>query len=102
MSRTGGPGSGWSRGELVVMAGVRLVDRGVRDRGVVVLAHHLRRLRRGDDVRALRVRVEARRVEVRGERHEVADEAGRLDHDQVVVRGQGGQVVLDDEGAPGP
>ena len=65
--------------ELEVVARVGLVDAGVADRGEVVLAHRVRVAvdRRGDDVDALRVAVEGGRLEVGGERDDVAQVLGR-------------------------
>ena len=84
--------------ELEVVAGIRLVDAGVADRGEVVLAHRVRIAvdRRRHDVDALRVAVERRRREVGRERDDVAQVLGRLDDvDALVVRDRH-EVVLDE------
>ena len=89
--------------QLEMVAGVRLVDAGVADRAVVVLAHRVRVVadRRRDDVDPVRVGVELGRVEVGRERDDVADVLrGRDDLDPLVVR-DGHDVPLD-EVPPGP
>ena len=83
--------------QLQVVAGIGLVDRRVADRRAVVLAHHLRRAGRRDDVRSDRRRVELGRMVVGGERDEMPDEGRRLDDVQVVLVRRGGEVVIDDE-----
>ena len=74
---------GWRRGrrELEVVARVGLVDAGVADRGVVVLAHRVRVVadRRRDDVDARSGAVELGRLEVGGEGDDGAQVLGRGD-----------------------
>ena len=84
--------------ELEVVARVGLVDAGVADRRVVVLAHRVRVAvdRRRDDVDALRVGVERGRREVGRERHDVAQVLGGRDDVDPLVARDGHEVVLDE------
>ena len=86
-----------SRVELQVVAGIRLVDAGVTDRGVVVLPHRVRVSvdRWRDDVDALGVPVERRGLEVGGERDDVAKVLRRLDDVDALVGRNGDEVVLE-------
>ena len=86
-----------SRVQLQVVAGIRLVDAGVADRGEVVLPHRVRVAahRRRDDVDALGVPVERRGLEVGGERDDVAQVLRRLDDVDALVGRNGDEVALD-------
>ena len=91
-------GMGDRRGQLQMVAGERLVDAGVADRGAVVLAHRGRVAVDGrrHDVDAGRVAVEARRIEVGREGHHVAQVLGRGDDLEALAVGDRHQVVLDE------
>ena len=86
--------------ELEVVARVGLVDARVADRAPVVLAHGARVVVHGggDDVDARRARVELRRLEVRGERDDVAQVVGRRDDLEALVVGHRHDAVLDEVG----